>query len=76
MPRRLPVPHRSQLAEGYCLPACVEMVLAYWGVERKQSALAARMGMREGTDIQVSLAEFQLAWDAMSNLYALLKAIG
>jgi len=28
----LQVPHRLQLSDGYCLPACVQMVLAYWGI--------------------------------------------
>ncbi len=27
----LPVPHYKQSADGQCLPACVRMVLAYWG---------------------------------------------
>ncbi len=43
----LPVPHRRQLADGYCLPACVQMVLAYWGVERDQSNLARQLQMIE-----------------------------
>lgn len=152
MPEPLPVPHRSQLIDGYCLPACVEMVLAYQGVERKQTTLAADMRVTPGVgvpgsrvlrlasrrlevtyhegipqdlenalaaglppialvytgelpywsiatphavvvtgldeqsiwlndpawqqaNIQVPLDEFQLAWDVMSNLYAILKAI-
>ena len=40
----LPVPHRLQLADGYCLPACVQMVLAYWGIEREQADLARQLG--------------------------------
>ena len=44
MPTRLPVPHRPQQGEASCLPACVEMVLAYWGIERTQAELAARLG--------------------------------
>jgi len=40
----LPVPHRPQLADGYCLPACVQMVLAYWGIDRDQADLARQMG--------------------------------
>ena len=39
----LQVPHRLQLADGYCLPACVQMVLAYWGIEQDQHVLAAQM---------------------------------
>jgi len=44
MQKRLSVPHRIQQADGYCLPACVEMVLAYWGIERNQQDLARQMG--------------------------------
>ncbi len=40
----LQVPHRLHLADGYCLPACVQMVLAYWGIEQDQHALALQMG--------------------------------
>lgn len=40
----LPVPQALQLANGYCLPACVEMVLAYWGIKRSQKRLARQLG--------------------------------
>lgn len=36
----LPVPFKSQLAEGYCLPACVEMVLAFYAIFLTQEQLA------------------------------------
>lgn len=39
----LQVPHRLQMADGYCLPACVEMVLAFWGIDQNQRKLAAQM---------------------------------
>jgi ABC-type bacteriocin/lantibiotic exporter with double-glycine peptidase domain len=45
MSNSLPVPHRLQLADGYCLPACVEMVLAYWGIEKEQAELAKQLQM-------------------------------
>ncbi len=47
----LPVPHKSQLADGFCLPACAQMVLAYWGIERDQPELAHLLGTvkRAGT---------------------------
>lgn len=44
----LPIPHRLQLADGYCLPACVQMVLAYWGIERNQAELARQLQMVPG----------------------------
>jgi predicted double-glycine peptidase len=40
----LPVPHRPQQSEAGCLPACVQMVLAYWGIEQTQAKLAAQLG--------------------------------
>ncbi|RIK40099.1 MAG: hypothetical protein DCC55_15975 [Chloroflexi bacterium] len=43
MPNALPVPYRPQLADGYCLPACAQMVLAYWGIERDQKKLAQQL---------------------------------
>lgn len=39
--KRLVVPHFKQIRDGFCLPACVEMVLGYWGLEQEQSQLAA-----------------------------------
>jgi ABC-type bacteriocin/lantibiotic exporter with double-glycine peptidase domain len=45
MSNTLPVPHRQQLADGYCLPACIQMVLAYWGIEQDQSDLARQLQM-------------------------------
>jgi ABC-type bacteriocin/lantibiotic exporter with double-glycine peptidase domain len=44
MQKRLPVPHRVQQADGYCLPACIEMVLANWGTERNQQNLGRQLG--------------------------------
>jgi ABC-type bacteriocin/lantibiotic exporter with double-glycine peptidase domain len=43
MPNVLPVPHRLQLADGYCLPACVQMVLAYWDIHRDQAEVAKQL---------------------------------
>lgn len=43
MSKLLPVPPKFQLADGYCLPACIQMVLAYWGIERDQSDLARQL---------------------------------
>lgn len=51
MSNTLSVPHRRQLADGYCLPACVEMVLAYWGIEQKQSDLAEQLQLIPGAGV-------------------------
>ena len=42
---KLHVPHHEQLGIGYCLPACVEMVLAHFGIESNQNDLARTLGM-------------------------------
>lgn len=42
----LNVPHFPQAADGQCLPACVQMVLAYHGITRSQAELARRLGVR------------------------------
>ena len=43
MLRPLLVPHRVQLADDYCLLACAQMVLAYWGEERDQKTLVRQL---------------------------------
>lgn len=48
MSNSLPVPHRLQLADGYCLPACAQMVLAYMDLEQEQATLAKQLGMIPG----------------------------
>jgi ABC-type bacteriocin/lantibiotic exporter with double-glycine peptidase domain len=42
----LPVPHYRQLADGYCLPACAQMVLAHLGIFRSQEELAGLLNVR------------------------------
>lgn len=49
----LPVPHFEQSRDGTCLPACIQMVLAYLGDERTEANLAALLGTKEyGTPIR------------------------
>ncbi len=43
----LRLPHFEQSAPGYCLPACVRMVLAYWGLERSEAQIRQLLGTRE-----------------------------
>ena len=43
----LPVPHLPQSAEGYCLPACAWMVLAYLGIERSEAEVGQVLGAQE-----------------------------
>ena len=39
MAANLSLPHKSQKGDGYCLPTCVQMVLAYLGISRSQEAI-------------------------------------
>ena len=48
----LPAPHFRQSRDGFCLPACVRMVLAYWGEVRHEADIAQQLGTkRHGTPI-------------------------
>ena len=42
----LNVPHLRQDKEGWCLPACVAMVAAYWGQPLLQADIADWLGTR------------------------------
>jgi ABC-type bacteriocin/lantibiotic exporter with double-glycine peptidase domain len=46
MSEPLPLPHFRQSAPGYCLPACVRMVLAYLGLERSEVKVSRMLGAR------------------------------
>ena len=41
----LDVHHIEQLADGFCLPACAQMVLAFYGVQVDQVRLANQMNV-------------------------------
>jgi ABC-type bacteriocin/lantibiotic exporter with double-glycine peptidase domain len=43
MSKNLAIPHYPQLADGYCLPACVQMILAYQGIQRDQIDIAQQL---------------------------------
>lgn len=40
------LPYSHQIEEGYCLPACAQMALAYLGVSRSQHELAHLLGVQ------------------------------
>lgn len=42
----LDVPYRAQADDGFCLPACVQMVLEYLGVPESQQSLARKLDVR------------------------------
>lgn len=54
MPRKLSVPYYPQKAEGFCLAACAQMVLHYWGIERRQDDLAQRLGVEPTIGVPAS----------------------
>ena len=41
----LSLPHKAQKGDGYCLPACVQMVLAYLGISRSQESIGQELGL-------------------------------
>ena len=51
MPKLLSVPHRRQLSDGYCLPACIEMVFAARGIEQNQTHLGYKLGIIPGIGV-------------------------
>ncbi|RMF26161.1 MAG: hypothetical protein D6759_20150 [Chloroflexi bacterium] len=44
MSHPLPIPHFQQSTDGYCLPACVRMVLAYLQIERSEAEISHLLG--------------------------------
>lgn len=48
MDKPLSVPYHKQRAVGYCLPACVQMVLAYQQVSLSQEEVARQLGLIDG----------------------------
>lgn len=46
MPELINLPYSYQAEEGYCLPACAQMALAYLGVPRSQHELARQLGVQ------------------------------
>ncbi|MBN1887197.1 MAG: C39 family peptidase [Thermoflexales bacterium] len=50
----LSAPHFQQQADGFCLPACAQMVLAHLGIVASQDDLARQMGLRSHIGIPYS----------------------
>lgn len=42
----LPVPYERQIADGYCLVACVQMVFNYLGISHSHKDLTRQLGVR------------------------------
>lgn len=50
----IPVQHRQQLDDVYCLPACVQMILDLYGQTRSQSEIARTLELRSGLGVPAS----------------------
>jgi len=48
MPQPLPVPYHPQNSNGFCLAACAQMVLHYWGIMVDQAQIAQQLGVQPG----------------------------
>lgn len=68
MPQLLSLPYHPQKAEGYCLAACAQMVLHYWGTIVDQDILAERLGVIAGVGVPASRIT-QLASHQISVIY-------
>ena len=51
---KLDVPFIQQNGAGYCLPACIQMVLAFNGMQRSQEDIAMQLGIIEDAGIPAS----------------------
>ena len=51
---RIAVPHHRQIADGFCLPACAEMVLASLGIKRSQADIARALGTLPNVGTRIS----------------------
>jgi ABC-type bacteriocin/lantibiotic exporter with double-glycine peptidase domain len=54
MPKLINIPYSRQQSDGYCLPACAQMALAYLGISRSQQELGRIMGMIAGLGVPAS----------------------
>lgn len=70
MPQLLPVPYHPQKADGYCLAACAQMVLHYWGIVVDQEQLARQLGVESGVGVPAGRIK-RLASRSMSVTYDL-----
>ena len=48
------IPYSRQLAEGYCLPACAQMVFAHLGISCSQPELARTLGVIKNLGVPAS----------------------
>lgn len=54
MPPPLSIVHQRQLRDGFCLSACVQMVLQHMGIQRDQTSIARQMGLVEDVGVPLS----------------------
>jgi ABC-type bacteriocin/lantibiotic exporter with double-glycine peptidase domain len=68
MAKPLSVPFFKQNETGYCLAACVQMVLAFQDISRSQDALAKRLKMKPSLGIPTRNVRY-LASDKINVVY-------
>jgi ABC-type bacteriocin/lantibiotic exporter with double-glycine peptidase domain len=54
MPQPILLPYHPQQADGYCLAACAQMVLHYWGIVVDQNELGDKLGVITGVGAPAS----------------------
>ena len=70
MAANLPLRHKPQQGDGYCLPACVQMVFAYLGISRTQAAIAKTLelnppfGTRHSNITKLASARIKVTYEA------------
>ena len=70
MPQILSIPYHPQIAEGYCLAACAQMVLQYLGIPSDQAIVVGQLGVQSGVGAPASRVT-RLAPDTVSVVYEL-----
>ncbi len=75
---KLAVPHFRQTKSYTCLPACVRMVLAYWGHEYSEDELEAIFGVRpyvgtlvDNVVVGLEKMEYRVKWFERTSVPAL-----
>jgi ABC-type bacteriocin/lantibiotic exporter with double-glycine peptidase domain len=68
MPKLLSVPYHPQNEDGYCLAACAQMVLHYWGVAADQNQLARQLGVEPGVGVPAGRIQ-QLVFSGLAIVY-------
>ncbi len=69
LPMLSTIPYHKQLDDGYCLPACAQMVFAYWDIARSQKTIGEQLGMRLPLGVPASRIQ-RIASSSLAVIYA------